>query len=399
MYMKTALKKRTLLYLASGDYHPKYEKLPYDKVILVDDNKIYNNIKLPANSKVEFWVMDALDAIDEIKRSKLTIDCLVSVNEGLHEGGGTYVIFSEFLLGYISPYLADEILVITNLNYYEGARIKSHIAKMDWGFEKVSMIKAGDEDYINPAIFSQEHRATSTLQQSNYGHLFHLKRLNQNVTKKIGFIQVSITHDSIWKDQHKLDFIGLSLPTDKNETHHSLRPSVTHFFYNKPKTHCIIKLTMDQILDAAIQNGFTCVGLTPWTGGDYTEVFDALWHYRGKQPLDIRFYHVNQKDFFELYLYFSDYFLLKYPQFFEHIKADSNLIADLEEVLNKGGGRALWSFCETLAFMEKQKPFLFHFKQIKCKLGKLRIYANTQDSYIKGMIRMTEELAFFDKKS
>ena len=37
--MKTSgnkLQKRTLLYLASGEYFPDYENLPYDKVILVD---------------------------------------------------------------------------------------------------------------------------------------------------------------------------------------------------------------------------------------------------------------------------------------------------------------------------------------------------------------------------
>jgi hypothetical protein len=95
------LQKRTLLYLASGECIPDYENLPYDKVILVDKSASYRNSKLPLHSKCEFWNMDALEAVDEIGRRGLVIDCVVSVNEGLHEGGGDYVIFSEFLMGYI----------------------------------------------------------------------------------------------------------------------------------------------------------------------------------------------------------------------------------------------------------------------------------------------------------
>jgi hypothetical protein len=94
-YITQKPQNRTLLYLASGPYKHVYENLPYEKIILVDKSTTYHNFMSAINSKVELWNMDALNAVDEIAKRKLVINCIVSVNEGLNEGGGDYVIFSE----------------------------------------------------------------------------------------------------------------------------------------------------------------------------------------------------------------------------------------------------------------------------------------------------------------
>jgi len=384
------LQKRTLLYLASGEYVPEYENLSYDKVILVDKAAAYRNVKPPPYSKCEFWNMDALDAVDEIARRGLNIDCVVSVNEGLQEGGGDYVIFSEFLMGYLSPFLADELLVITDLAYYGAVRVKSHIAKMDWGFEKIKRLTPEDVDYINPSIFSNERRVLRKGEQIDYGDVLLLRRTYHKISKKLGRIQLHLMHGSIWKDRNQLEVIGLSISEELGSSSRSKKQSVKNFFAADAKTFSIGNLSILEILQRCQQNNSYRVGLCPWNEGAYTAVFEALKSYRGEHAFELSFYHLNKDDYSELYPYFGAYFSLLYTQFFNRLERDEILWATFEEVLNHGYGIILLKLCAEIAFYTEQNQTSFHFKQIKLKLGKLRIYSDTKDPFIKGMIRMTE---------
>ena len=209
---KKTLQKRNLLYLASGAYWPEDESLSYDKVILVDKLSYSEYMTIPSNSKLEIWQMDALNAVNEIAIRELIIDCVVSVNEGLSEGNGVYVIFSEFLMGYLSPYLADDVLIVADFAYYGSARIKGHIAKMDWGFKKYRKIEPSNVNYINPGLFSIEKRLIGLVDVLDYGNVFHLKRKYKAVHKELGRNKLNLIHGSIWKDRNRLEAIGLSIP-------------------------------------------------------------------------------------------------------------------------------------------------------------------------------------------
>ena len=351
-------KKRTLLYLASGPYNQAYENLPYEKVILVDRSTSYANYKVPNNSKVEFWNIDALKAVGEIAKKGLLIDCLVSVNEGLDEGGGDYVIFSEFLMGYLGPFLADDVMVITDISYYGAAKVKDHIAKMDWGFEKVKKLDSSYEDYIDPSIFSSETALTSKGVGTEYGDVF-----------------------------------GLGFPKKNRNLNRSISQKVLDFFYNKPKTFPLNKLSILEILELCKQDQKFKIGLMPWQDGAYKSVFNDLYKYRGADSYELSFYHLNKEDYQELYLYFGEYFLLRFPEFFYELKRNDNLWETFEDVLNKGKGFFILKLCEEIAFNKLQKPFLFHFTQIKIKSGKLKIYSSSKDLFTRGMIRMVEELS------
>jgi hypothetical protein len=379
--------------LASGAYHQDYENLPYAKVILVDKSKEYRNVTIPLHSKCEFWNIDALEAVDEIAHRGLVIDCVVSVNEGLHEGGGEYVIFSEFLMGYLSPFLADELLVITDLDYYGSARVKSHVAKMDWGFEKIKRLTPADVGYINPSVFSYERRLKGIVEQTGYGDMFLLRRTYHKVSKKIGKLQLHLIHGSIWQDRHQLDAIGLSISEEVSSSYRTKKQSVNSFFAKDAKTFSVRNLSILEILKRCQQNNTFRVGLSPWNDGAYTTVFEALKSYRGEHTFELSFYHLNKDDYQEMYPYFGEYFLFRYPRFFEHLKRDNILWATFEEVLNKGYGTLLLKLCAEIAFYTKQNKTTFHFTQIKIKLGKLRIYHSSKDSFIKGMIRMMEEIS------
>jgi hypothetical protein len=386
------LQKRTLLYLASGGYISNYENLPYDKVILVDSCDY--NVNIPLYSKCEFWNMDVLEAVDEIAKRGLMIDCLVSVNEGLFEGGGDYIIFSEFLLGYLNPFLADELLIITDLDYYGAARVKKRVTKMDWGYEKIMRLTSADVDYIPPSVFSYERRMRLFAKrgQDDYGHVYLLSRNYQKISKKIGRLEIKIIHGSIWQDRHQLDAIGLSILKHTVGAPPTTLKHVLDFFYQKPKVFPIRNLSMQDILNHCCQNNIVRIGLTPWMDGVYKTVFDDLYNYRGEEVLELSFYHLNKDDYRELYTYFGEYFLLRYPQFFEQLKRYNILWATFEEVLNNGYGAVLLKLCEQIAFYTKQNKTTFHFTQIKMKLGKLRIYSSNKNPYIKRMVRLAEEL-------
>ena len=386
-------KKRTLLYLASGAYKKEYETLPFEKVILVDKSSSYANYKASNNSKVEFWNIDALEAVGEIAQRGLVIDCLVSVNEGLDEGAGDYVIFSEFLMGYLSPYLADDLMVITDLRYYGTAKIKDHIAKMDWGFDKVKKLDSSCGDYFDPSIFSSERALMKSNVVKEYGDVFLLRRSFSKISKKIGRLQLNIIHGSIWKDSKNLDAIGLGFPKKKNNSNRSISQKVLDFFHRKPKTFPLNKLSILEILDLCKKDQKNKIGLMPWLDGAYKAVFNDLYKYRGPDAYELSFYHLNKEDYQELYLYFGEYFLLRFPEYFRELKSNENLWATFEEVLSRGKGFFVLKLCEEIAINQKQKPFSFYFSQIKLKSGKLKLYSKCKDPFVKGMIRMAEELS------
>ena len=98
---------------------------------------------------------------------------------------------------------------------------------------------------------------------------------------------------------------------------------------------------MQNILKHGIQNNTVHIGLTPWMDGAYKAVFEELHSYRGEKAFELSFYHLNKDDYQELYPYFGEYFLFRYPLFFEHLKHDNILWATFEEVLNKGYGSIL----------------------------------------------------------
>jgi hypothetical protein len=287
--------------------------------------------------------MDALEAVDEIAKRGLIIDCLVSVNEGLFEGGGDYIIFSEFLLGYLNPYLADELLIITDLDYYGAARVKSRVAKMNWGFEKIKRLTSEDKNYIPPSVFSYEQRMRifGKRYQDDYDHVYWLSRNYHKISKKIGRLKLNIIHGSIWQDRHQLDAIGLSVLKYTAGARATTLNHVLDFFYEKPKVFPIHNLSMQNILKHGIQNNTVHIGLTPWMDGAYKAVFEELHSYRGEKAFELSFYHLNKDDYQELYPYFGEYFLFRYPLFFEHLKHDNILWATFEEVLNKGYGSIL----------------------------------------------------------
>ena len=68
-------------------------------------------------------------------------------------------------------------------------------------------------------------------------------------------------------------------------------------------------------------------------------------------------------------------------------------LLQFQEVVSLGYGQAIEKLCEMITLHTINNTSHFCFTQIKIKLGKLRIYTNTKDLYILGLVRMTEEMA------
>jgi hypothetical protein len=284
----------TLLYLASGKYLSEYENLPFDKVILVD-RSIRRNDEVPHGSKVTLIPGDALRGIRRLKQEKeLRINCLVSVNEGLYGGGGDYPIFSDFLLGYLSPLLTDELLVITDINYYKPAQIAKKVKKMDWGFDKME-IDSNHPRYINPRNFTLYGRQ----ERPNYGDVFLLTRTNKrNLLPLNKKLTIELIHGSIWEHEQSLDLLGINLRPREDE---NSRYSINRFFQDHDKVYNIHGKQIEEILVHAEDKKVEYLGLTPWMKGDYGHVIDVLRNFHPKYLKKISFCHLRRNDFQMLY--------------------------------------------------------------------------------------------------
>lgn len=291
---------RTLLYLATGAYLDVFSQLPFDKMYFVEKNDIlykksYQNI--PPNA--ELICMDALKSIDYLKSQGVKVDCLVSLNEGLKEGGGGYAMLSDEVMGYLSPILKNEFTLICDFSHYDFWK-RDQYKNFDWGFEKVEEVKDGDSDFINPKAFTESQKYNS----GSYGHVYKMKRITQ--TRRLTFnnqsLEVKLVRGSIWNDEPKLDAIGLSFNPSKLEGDAAYNSqSISDFFESKPKVFNLKKMTFDKVLEYCEQNKVKHLGLCPWLKGNYQEVITRLQGVLPQSLERISFYHLNRGDFQELY--------------------------------------------------------------------------------------------------
>lgn len=284
---------KTLLYLASGTFKEEYLNLPFDRMIFVDKCQSFAKDYPKNNKKIRFIAKDALDAIDILKREKIKVDCLVSINEGLGEGGGDYAIFSDFLIGFLSPILKNEFTVITDVNYYQAFRMARHLGRMDWAWEK-RRLEIGEEGYISPSIFSSYNTQGK---HKPFGQVFKIKKNNRlKKTFVLNNITVNIIHGSIWEDEAQLDQLFLRF----NPNNHI---KVTRFFNKKNKISHIGDQPITHVIENAVANNYCNIGLIPWNNGNYKDFFKGLKDLMFQGELNINLYHLNKTDFSDLYNY------------------------------------------------------------------------------------------------
>ena len=230
---------KTLLYLASGPYKRHYDALPYELLVLVDkdiqtritlrrqgQNGIERIGNLPKNGLVEIIKsymhrpgeyprgevgiilelgMDALEGIELLRKLEIKIDALVSVNEGLSEGGGDYPLLpSGLVMGYVLPLFRKNLILVCDPSYYTSQFQGVFQRSTMWGYQK-SELNALDDDYILPSQFSE-----NGLHQG-IGKVFMLSQNPECRRYRFNKLNVLLIKDSIWCDYDSLDVLAFPL--------------------------------------------------------------------------------------------------------------------------------------------------------------------------------------------
>lgn len=272
---------RTLVYFASGCNRPEYQKLDFDRVILID-NCFKNKRRYPNSifkkGNVTCIGMDCLESIEYLKKEKVQIDCLVSLNEGLYEGGGSYAINSDMFLGYAMPLFKQAYIHVMNKNYYHNMY---HVS-MDLPYT-IEEIKEDDNKYLSPLIFSKDDY------HKGHARVFQMKRLITNNVEILikPTIKINIVHDSIWNYYDLLDALLISFSEQGQRD----------FFDKIPKLLNIKSLNLGDIFNFCKQNKIQKIGFTPWGNGYYTSFINRLKDFEDEYPKEIFLFHLNKDDY------------------------------------------------------------------------------------------------------
>ena len=273
----------TLVYFASGPNRKEYQNLDFDKVYLIDNcfrSRQSRNPNIIQVGKVICLGMDCLESIELLKKDCVQIDCFVSLNEGLYEGGGHYAINSDMFLGYSMPLLKDKYIHIMNKNYYHGR----YNVSMDLPF-KCKEITKDYVDYLDPFIFSKDNYHKS------HARVYQMSKIQNRYEIKLNkHIKLSIVHDSIWNFYGVLETLVISFSEQGQ----------CEFFDKLPKVINLKKQKIDNIFSYCIENKINKIGLTPWGRGNYEYFCEKLKVHSAMYPKEIILFHLNKNDYWQI---------------------------------------------------------------------------------------------------
>lgn len=274
-----------MAYFASGPCKAIYESLPFEKIYLVDHyfkgkgNRRNGtpDIQVSQSGKIICLGMDCLDAVIYLKQHNVKIDTFVSLNEGLYEGGGSYAISSDFMIGFTMQILNDTYIHIMNRKYYG----RDYHVTMDLPYLKTEIFE-GDPDYLYPLMFSENEYNERNAKVFRMKKSISVKDLNINPN-----IHLSIIQDSIWNYTNELDLIVSSI-----------RPQGQGNFFDKlNKVVSLRNFTIAEILDLCVQKKIERIGITPWSNGKYSTFIDQIKNYSKEYPKSISLFHLNRDNF------------------------------------------------------------------------------------------------------
>jgi hypothetical protein len=275
---------RTLVYFASGCDSPEYLELDFDRIVLID-NCFKNKRRYPESifkrSKITCIGMDCLESIEYLKKENIKIDCFVSLNEGLYEGGGSYAINSDMFLGYAMPLFKEQYIHIMNKNYYHNM----YNVSMDLPYI-IEEIKENDSRYLSPFIFSKNNY------HKGHAKVFSMSMCDKSKSEiKINHrIKMQIIHDSIWNYYEELDTCVISF-SDQGQV---------DFFERKPKVLNFKNISIDEIFEYCERNKIRKIGFTPFGRGKYNGFLKKLEGWNNEYPEEVILYHLNKSDYREI---------------------------------------------------------------------------------------------------
>jgi len=277
---------RTFAYFASGIEKMDFSTFEYDRIILVDyefDTGLYN-VKTESNKTVIRMSCDAIAAVDILKSKKIKLDCFVSINEGLVEGGGFYPLNGEYFLSYLSQILNDTYYHIYAPYYYRSTEVKPLSSKN--AFRKNSFNNVKQIDFHIAGI---DHLKLNGA--SNYNlKCFQMQGKEEEIFYLDNNKKVKLIYGNIWN--HSEDFEYLFLPTNK----------LTMFFKNHKKIHWFKKgnFPFNELKNIDYKIPFK-IAILPWYSKNYKEELRKLVVFAQNKNIEITLFFQDSRDK-ELYI-------------------------------------------------------------------------------------------------
>ena len=286
-----------LVYLASGLYNPKYEDLPFDNVYLV--NLGYTG---KSTSKVRGLKMDALESHKFFKDNNIQIDCLVLLRESQGEGGETYNMCSDMVIGYFMSILPKSFVLICNdisyypfrqnperkISYYNNKWVKlskgdsPNFVSFDLPY-RMTPLSPGDMGYIEPATFSD-------LLPGGPMNVYRMDLETHIEEYRLGdSLNIRCIKDSIWRHEEELDMLYVSFYPKYEE-------SRDFFVKGHGKVRYYRQMEFAEMLEDAYEKGYRHIGFTPhyWYQYDrnYQKMLEKFCLER-HPGMTIDFYYMN----------------------------------------------------------------------------------------------------------
>ena len=272
---------KTLAYFASGKTEMDFSTFNYDRIILVDNefNTGLYYSKTENNKTIIRMSCDAITAVDILKDKKIKLDCFISINEGLHEGGGHYPLNGEYFLAYLSPILKDTYYHIYAPNYYNNYVFRPLSSKNV--FRKGSFSKVMEVGFEIAGIVASKLNNDA----NNNLKCFQMQRKTEETFILDNDNKVKLIYGNIWN--HIGEFEYLFLPSNK----------LTRFIVNHNNIHWFEKgkFPFDELLN--LDNKIPIkIAILPWYSNNYKFELNKLVQIAQNKNIEIVLFFQDSRD-------------------------------------------------------------------------------------------------------
>jgi hypothetical protein len=198
---------KTLAYFASGKDKMDFSTFNYDRIILVDNGFTTSSFSetIENNKLVIRMSCDSIKAIDILKKKKIKLDCFISINEGLFEGGGHYPLNGEYFQSYLSGILKDTYYHVYAPSYYNNSDFRTLSSRN--AFRKSSFVRVSIIDFKTTGVDS-----TILNNAGNYD-LKCFKMIRKEEETFVISENINLIYGNIWNHLEEYDHLFLPLNT------------------------------------------------------------------------------------------------------------------------------------------------------------------------------------------
>ena len=226
---------------------------------------------------------DATLAVKLFKKHNIKFEYFTAINEGLSQGGARYPMNDNTFQSYALSIVKNEFYHLLWNTYWRRAK------KLP--FETKEKIQPHNDLYI------EVYSANNSVRRSLYRFS---DPIDSVYCKQIGSVKVCLIRKSIWQDQDGLNWMGFSLRS--KESREGFWPKIKALYRNTTfLKRGNFKMFCDKLTEIDGDPSNKVVGFIPLgMQGRYQEVLDFISNHKFENIKEIRFYHVDQGDFYDI---------------------------------------------------------------------------------------------------